>query len=129
MNANEIRRIVLASDPHAEKNSYSFAAAVTMFAALYAGCGNLARLARFAGVELELVREFAKRLRVAGIWRADGRTVANWEGDGGEIAFWADVSIAIGQAKLVGRRRVARRSSTTPGPSETGTMCQVGGQH
>lgn len=96
---DELRALVCGWDPHLDMDSPAFAAALLMLAALYLGSNHLERLCQATGVRKHS-RVVARNLRAAGIWTADGRTAAKWDGPHGETAFWCDVNVALGLFEL-----------------------------
>lgn len=94
-----LRAMVNEWDPALPVDGPAFNAALLMLAALHLGSGRLERLCRATGVRRPS-RLVARNLRAAGIWTADGRTVADWDGPRGEIAFWCDVNVALGLFRL-----------------------------
>jgi hypothetical protein len=97
-------------DPGLEEESPQFDAALLMLSALSVGTRNLRRLSLFTEVPYEDVRRVARRLREAGVWTQDGKTVANWDSPSplGEIAFWTDVNVATGIFLLSDERKRRR---------------------
>jgi hypothetical protein len=91
----DFRQMVRSWDPALPEDSPPFNAALLMLAALYLGSGHLEQLCQATGVRRGS-RTVARNLRAAGIWTADGRTVAEWDGVYGEMVFWCDVAVAIG---------------------------------
>ncbi len=92
----EIHRTVLESDPDADKDSDSYHAAVVLLAALKVGQRPKV-LAEFTRYPIDQIKEFSANLRANNVWNR-GRTYhSGWdnEEDGG-IAFWLDVSVALG---------------------------------
>ncbi len=101
----ELKKTVRSMDPRLPEASSEFEAALVLLAGLSVGSRNLARLARFTGVPYPTVLKLAQRLRLNGIWTRAGHTIANWLDEHGEIAFWADVNVALGHLQLTQKRK------------------------
>lgn len=74
-------------------------AATVLLAALQEGTSP-DRLVAFTGYSRKTVVEFVVNLRTGGVFTDDGHiTGGAWFEEGGGVAFWLDVSVALGYVK------------------------------
>jgi hypothetical protein len=95
----QIKNVVHKMDDTITPDDEAYQAAVIMLAALQVGA-NIRRVARFTGYPIREVARIGYCLRANGIW-SGSKTKCDWfEKDGG-LAFWLDVSVALGYMERV----------------------------
>lgn len=95
----QIKNAVKKMDDTVTPDDEAYQAAVIMLAALQVGA-NIRRVAQFTGYPIREVARIGQCLRKNGIW-VGSKTKCEWfEKDGG-IAFWMDVSVALGYMERV----------------------------
>ena len=86
------------SDPNINPDDEPYKAAVVLLASANVG-PNDRKIAKLTKYPLALVQEFGDRLRQSRVWK-DGKVWCEWDDpESGGVAFWLDVSIAVGWLK------------------------------
>lgn len=88
-------------DPKLKKTDEAFKVATILLAGIQIGA-SIKKIANFLELPLEDIKKYDKNLRENGVWVKD-KTAMNWfDKESGSIAFWMDVSVAMG---YMGKRK------------------------
>ncbi len=87
-------------DPKLKRSGEDSKATALLLAGLEVGA-EWKKAAKEADIPQSTAEVFAKRLEANGVWK-DGKTYADWNNEKhGMIAFWCDVSVALGYMEKV----------------------------
>lgn len=91
----EIKDVILSSDPQLSKDDPAFQTAVMLLSSAFVGT-DIDDLQEFTGYDRDFIEERAVRLVEQEVW-VDGVVYSNWtDSEDGYVSFWLDVLVAEG---------------------------------